>query len=152
AGTGSGLGFDFFSTVTTRALSSVTSTAAEADTTCSSVSPSGEVAAMSVAFTTWDSLRMSMRQPVSLAAKRTFWPDLPMASDNILSGTTTNALLASSLTVTLTALAGDSASAINCAVSGDQRTMSIFSSYSSFTTACTREPRWPTQLPTGSTF
>ncbi len=36
------------------------------------------------------------------------------------------------------------------AASGDQGMMSTFSPCSSFTTACTREPRMPTQAPTGS--
>ena len=38
------------------------------------------------------SLRMSMRQPVSRAASRAFWPSLPMASDSWKSGTTTRAV------------------------------------------------------------
>ena len=36
------------------------------------------------------------------------------------------------------------------AASGDQGMMSIFSPCNSLTTACTREPRMPTQAPTGS--
>ena len=36
------------------------------------------------------------------------------------------------------------------AASADHGMMSIFSPCSSFTTACTREPRMPTQAPTGS--
>jgi hypothetical protein len=36
------------------------------------------------------------------------------------------------------------------AASPDHWMMSIFSPWSSFTTACTREPRMPTQAPTGS--
>ncbi len=36
------------------------------------------------------------------------------------------------------------------AASGDHWMMSIFSPCSSFTTACTRLPRMPTQAPTGS--
>ena len=45
-----------------------------------------------------DSERMSIRQPVSRAARRTFWPDLPMASDSMLSGTRTKQDFFSSLT------------------------------------------------------
>src|SRR5262249_42880062 len=36
------------------------------------------------------SLLMSIRHPVSFAARRTFWPFLPIASDNCLSSTTTS--------------------------------------------------------------
>ena len=42
------------------------------------------------------SLRMSMRQPVSLAARRAFWPSRPMASESIRSGTVTAAMRFSS--------------------------------------------------------
>ena len=49
-------------------------------------------------------------------------------------------------------LAGLSASAMNCSVSSRHSTMSTFSPLSSLTTWRTREPRAPTQAPTGSTF
>ena len=39
---------------------------------------------------------------------------------------------------------------MNVAASTDQGMMSIFSPWSSLTTAWTREPRMPTQAPTGS--
>ena len=41
---------------------------------------------------------MSMRAPVSLAARRAFWPSLPIASDSWKSGTTTRAERASAST------------------------------------------------------
>ena len=47
--------------------------------------------------------------------------------------------------------AGARAFTTNVAMSGDHGMMSIFSPCNSFTTACTREPRMPTQAPTGST-
>ena len=42
------------------------------------------------------SLRMSIRQPVSFAARRAFWPSRPMARDSIRSGTVTDAMRPSS--------------------------------------------------------
>src|SRR6516164_4284595 len=57
----------------------------------------------------------------------------------------------SSSSTTLATSAGASAFTTNVAVSIDHGMMSIFSPCSSFTTACTREPRMPTQAPTGST-
>ena len=42
------------------------------------------------------SLRMSIRQPVILAASRAFWPSRPIASESIFSGTTTFAIRCSS--------------------------------------------------------
>ena len=50
------------------------------------------------------SLRMSIRQPVSLAASRAFWPSRPMASESIRSGTVTLAIRCSSSMSTLTDL------------------------------------------------
>ena len=58
------------------------------------------------------SLLMSMRQPVNLAAKRAFWPSLPIARLNCRSGTTTIAVLIDELfssSRTLLTLAGLSA-------------------------------------------
>ncbi len=46
--------------------------------------------------------------------------------------------------------AGASAPMTNCAGSSDHSTMSTFSPPSSLRTACTREPRMPTQVPIGS--
>ena len=51
------------------------------------------------ASTSWrfsSSLLMSMRQPTSLAARRTFWPFLPMARESCLSSTTTSMICCSS--------------------------------------------------------
>jgi len=45
---------------------------------------------------------MSMRQPVSLAARRAFCPSRPMASESIRSGTVTLAIRFSSSMSTLT--------------------------------------------------
>src|SRR4029077_20548483 len=57
----------------------------------------------------------------------------------------------SSSSTTLATSAGASAFTTKVAMSGDHGMMSIFSPCNSFTTACTREPRMPTQAPTGST-
>ena len=63
---------------------------------------------------------MSIRQPVSRAASRAFWPSLPIASESWKSGTTTRAARAlASTTVTETALAGDRALPTNVAGSSD---------------------------------
>ena len=94
---------------------------------------------------------MSMRQPVSLAARRAFWPSRPIASDNWSSGTITVACMLSSSTRTSRTRAGASAFAMNRAGSSFHGMMSIFSPRSSPTTIRTREPRGPTQAPTGST-
>ena len=94
-----------------------------------------------------------MSQPVSCEARRTFWPRRPIASDNwlLVSGTTTSIRSRSSSITTLETSAGASALTTKVAMSGDQGMMSIFSPCNSLTTACTREPRMPTQAPTGST-
>ncbi len=99
------------------------------------------------------SVRMSISQPVSCEARRTFWPRRPIASDSwlLVSGTTTSIRSRSSSITTLATSAGASALTTKVAMSGDHGMMSIFSPCSSFTTACTREPRMPTQAPTGST-
>ena len=52
---------------------------------------------------------MSIRQPVSLAASRAFWPSRPMASESIRSGTTTLAMRCSSSIRTSITWAGLSA-------------------------------------------
>jgi hypothetical protein len=93
---------------------------------------------------------MSMSQPVSCEARRTFWPRRPIASESWSSGTTTSMRSASSSSTTLTTSAGWSALTMKVAWSGDHGMMSIFSPWSSPTTAWTREPRMPTQAPTGS--
>jgi len=89
-------------------------------------------------------------QPVSSEARRTFCPPLPMASASWSSSTTTSIEWRSSSTTMELTSAGASALITNCAASGDQRMMSTRSPASSWVTACTREPRMPTHVPTGS--
>src|SRR5207245_295234 len=103
-----------------------------------------------------DSLLMSIRIPVSLAASRAFWPFLPMASESWLSGTTMSAVASASDSpgspiVTDDTLAGDSARATNVAGSCDHSMMSIFSPRSSRLMTWMRVPRRPTHAPIGST-
>ena len=94
---------------------------------------------------------MSTFQPVSFAARRAFWPSRPIASESWSSGTITVASLVSSSTRTSRTRAGESALATNRAGSSLWGMMSIFSPRSSETTIRTRDPRGPTQAPTGST-
>ena len=107
---------------------------------------------------------MSMRSPVSLAARRAFWPFLPIASESWLSGTVTStagcggswpsspgAAGGASRSVTDDTLAGESARATNVAASYDHSTMSIFSPRRSRLITWIRVPRRPTQAPIGST-
>ena len=95
---------------------------------------------------------MSIRQPVSLAARRTFWPFLPIASESWRSSTTTSTIASAlSTSVTRCTLAGLMALVTNATGSSDHSTMSIFSPRSSRMIACTRVPFMPTQAPTGST-
>ena len=56
----------------------------------------GVMARGRAASATETSLRMSIRQPVSFAASRAFWPSRPMASESIRSGTVTLAIRCSS--------------------------------------------------------
>ena len=93
---------------------------------------------------------MSIRQPVSRAASRAFWPSRPMASDSIRSGTVTLAMRCSSSMSTEMTWAGLRALATNRLASSLHGMTSIFSPDSSATTAWTRAPRWPTVAPTGS--
>ena len=95
---------------------------------------------------------MSIRQPVSFAASRTFWPFLPMASESCLSSTITSMTRSRSSTIdTRCTLAGLSALVTNAIGSSDHSTMSIFSPRSSRMIDWTRVPFIPTQAPTGST-
>ncbi len=94
---------------------------------------------------------MSTRQPVRRAARRAFWPSRPIASESWSSGTITVAWRSSSSTITSRTRAGESALATKRAGSSLWGMMSIFSPRSSETTMRTREPRGPTQAPTGST-
>ena len=93
-----------------------------------------------------------MRQPVSFAARRTFWPFLPMASDSCLSSTITSMTRSRSSTIeTRCVFAGLSALVTNAIASSENSTMSIFSPRNSRIMDCTRVPFMPTQAPTGST-
>src|SRR5712675_1097594 len=67
------------------------------------------------------SVRMSMSQPVSCEASRTFWPRRPIASDSwlLVSGTTTSMRSRSSSITTLATSAGASALTTKVAMSGD---------------------------------
>ncbi len=94
---------------------------------------------------------MSTFQPVRRAARRAFSPSLPIASASWSSGTITVASRVSSSTNTSRTRAGESALATKRAGSVFHGMMSIFSPRSSDTTMRTREPRGPTQAPTGST-
>jgi len=93
----------------------------------------------------------SIFQPVSLAARRAFWPPLPMASESWSSATTTWQRRSTSITRTSMTLAGDSARLTKMLASEDQGTMSMRSPPSSRTMLCTREPLSPTHEPTAST-
>src|SRR5579885_1189519 len=61
---------------------------------------------------------MSIRQPVSFAARRAFWPPRPIASDSCASGTITVAVLSASLSSTWSTFAGPRAFATKAAGSG----------------------------------
>ena len=94
-------------------------------------------------------IRLSV-QPVSSEARRTFCPLRPIAIARFSSSTTTSMLCFSSSTTMEVTSAGASAPITNCAGSADHRTMSTRSPASSWVTACTRDPRMPTQVPIGS--
>ena len=95
---------------------------------------------------------MSTRQPVSRAARRAFWPSLPIASDSWKSGTITSAVPVSGWMRTSRTRAGASAFITNSDGSSVYGTMSTFSPRTSLTTMRTRSRRAPTQAPTGSTL
>ncbi len=97
-------------------------------------------------------VRMSMSQPVSLAARRTFWPRLPIARESWSSVTTTVARPNSKQRAISATSAGLSALAISIFEESFHRTMSIFSPPSSSTMLRIRLPRMPTQAPTASTL
>ena len=96
------------------------------------------------------SVRMSISQPVSCEARRTFWPRRPMPATAARRAPRLRCGRVSSSSTTLVTSAGASALTMKVAASGDHGMMSIFSPCSSCTTACTRAPRMPTQAPTGS--
>ena len=78
---------------------------------------------------------MSRSQPGSCEASRTFCPRRPIASDSWSSGTTTSMRFESSSITTLTTSAGCKALTMKVAESDDHGMMSIFSPWSSLTTA-----------------
>ena len=144
----------FFATFATRFGLAVSATAgASAAAGCSvsvAVGPLATASAAALASATETSLRISIRQPVSRAASRAFWPSRPIASDSIRSGTVTLAMRCSSSMSTEMTCAGLRALATNRLASSLHGMTSIFSPDSSATTAWTRAPRWPTVAPTGS--
>ena len=92
-------------------------------------------------------------QPVSFEVSLTFWPRLPIASEYWSDATTTCTVFGSTGSTSIdSSLAGASAPTTYWRMSSFQRTMSIFSPFSSSTIVRTRLPRWPTHAPTGSTF
>ncbi|MNT49978.1 hypothetical protein D3C72_1868670 [compost metagenome] len=93
---------------------------------------------------------MLIFQPVRSEARRTFWPERPIAIARFSSSTTTSIACFSSSTMIDDTFAGARAPMTNCAGSSDHSTMSTRSPPSSPVTACTREPRMPTQVPIGS--
>ena len=109
------------------------------------------VAARSACWTSKrDSFMISTCQPVNCAAKRAFWPDLPMASDSWSSSTMADIRRSRRSIITRFTTAGLNALDKKIASSSLQGTMSIRSLLNSRTTACTREPFIPTHAPTGS--
>src|SRR5581483_7935588 len=94
---------------------------------------------------------MSIRQPVSFAARRAFWPPRPIASDSCASGTITVAVLSASLSSTWSTFAGPRAFATKAAGSGCHWMTSICSPFSSRLTLSMRTWRGLTHEPTGST-
>src|ERR1039458_4948242 len=105
--------------------------------------------------TSWrfsSSLLMSTFHPSSLAARRTFWPFLPMASESCESSTITSMCFSSASTmVTRLIFAGLNACVANVTASSEYSMMLIFSPRSSRMMDCTRMPFMPTQAPTLST-
>ncbi len=90
-------------------------------------------------------------QPVSSLASRMFWPPRPIACDSLSSETAMSIEWESSSTMMEVTSAGAMALMTNCALFSSKGMMSTRSPAISFETACTREPRMPTQAPTGST-
>ena len=91
-------------------------------------------------------------QPVNSPASRTFCPPRPIDKESWLSSTITSIAPLSSSTIIDSTSAGANALITNCAGSSDHLMMSTRSPFISFETLCTREPRIPTQAPTGSTL
>ncbi len=113
---------------------------------------SARITAVSAAVLSADSsaVMMLICQPVNSDARRTFWPPRPIAIARFSSSTTTSIACVSSSTTIDDTLAGANAPITNCAGSSDQSTISTRSPPNSPVTACTREPRIPTQVPIGS--
>ncbi len=89
---------------------------------------------------------------MSFAASRTFWPDLPMASESWSEPTVIRADLFSVSSSMLPTLAGESALRMNSRGLASHWMMSTRSRCSSPVTAWMRLPRWPMQAPMGSTL
>ena len=89
-------------------------------------------------------------QPVNWLAKRIFWPLRPMAIAKLPSSTAISIVPLSSSTIIEATSAGDIALITYWATLSSYNTISTRSPPNSPETACTREPRIPTQAPTGS--
>ena len=95
---------------------------------------------------------ISMSQPTSFDARRTFCPRRPMARESWSSRTRTIARPRSWQSITSSISAGCKALGISTWSDSFQRTMSIRSPPSSSTMFLIRVPRTPTQAPTASTL
>ncbi len=96
------------------------------------------------------SVMMFRDQPHKSLASRTFWPPRPIACARFSSVTAMSiAWVSSSKTIEATS-AGAIALMVNWAGLSSQSTISIRSPANSPETACTLDPRMPTQAPTGS--
>ena len=89
-------------------------------------------------------------QPQRSLARRTFWPPRPIACARFSSVTAISIECVSSSRMIEATSAGAMALIVSCAGLSSQSTISIRSPASSPDTACTRDPRIPTQAPTGS--
>ena len=78
-----------------RTASAVTSSGMRSSNSVAGSSSATAASSIRLAFAASmaETLLISMRQPVSFAARRAFCPSLPIASDNCLSGTATTAVL-----------------------------------------------------------
>ncbi len=98
------------------------------------------------------SVMMSMSQPTSLLASRTFWPLRPMARESWSSSTITSARFSSGNSVIESTWAGFSEFIRRTSRESFHRMMSIFSPPISSMILRMREPRTPTQAPMASTL
>src|SRR6266436_2840776 len=108
------------------------------------------LASVSLLASASDSVITFRSHPVSWLARRMFWPPRPMACESFSSDTAMSMLCESSSTTMDMTSAGDMALITNCAGLSTYGMMSTRSPAISLETACTREPRMPTQAPTGS--